>query len=359
MAVPMTGSDVESALELIESNGGIGAFELPEERETVQRWLFPRFPGATDDADMYLSRVGIGPNDTDVETIVSWMRVPRNVVGAVLLLSPPGTGKTALIEAARTHACESCKKHRKTGFDVECAESGGGCKVQEMTTVLCTPDHTQSSLFKVFVGEGKGDCINHGHVDSPLGSHVDTCEGGCTRSPFTLGPIPYAAKHGHWLYLDEVMRLDDGVVPILYPLADGRHILPEGNVDGSDMVIAPGFRLILSSNPLVRGASLPEPIASRCAGTTMHVETDAALLYDLGIDESIIGAWETMRAAGGFFPQIRELRVANYWLPIDETQAASALVPEHCPESEREAIRNTAVTYLGGDLGLDGRLVVK
>lgn len=335
MAKALTGDDVEDALRLIEENGGGGAFELPgDETEAVERYMYPRFHGATDDADFYLSRIGVGGHDTDVESVIAMLNAPRNIVGGVLLLSEPGTGKTALIEAAVTHM-------------------GTKKKPRLLTTVLCTPDHTQEKLFKVFVGEGKGDCVNHEHQPNK------ECEAGCVRAPFMLGPIPYAAKYGHVLYLDEVMRLEDGVVPILYPLADGRHELPEGNVDGTALEIHPDFRLVMSSNPMVRGASLPEPIASRCASTTITVETDAALLYDMGIDESIVECWSTLKEQGTFAPQIRELRVANYWLSIDITQAASALIPEHCPESERETVRNTVLSFLGGDLRADGRLVVR
>ncbi len=323
-----SGNDIESAIDIIDANGGSGEWETTlgaaDDGSTgVQRWNFPRFDGAEDAADMYMSRTGIGPYDTDVETVGAWLDAPRNVVGAVLLLSEPGTGKTALVEAVATHTD------------------------RPVTTVLCTPDHTKDSLFLRFVGEGKGDLIES--EDGATGE----------RSPYTLGPIPYAAKHGHLLYLDEVMLLMDGVKPVLYSLSDGRRFLPEGNVDGSPMEVHPNFRLIMSSNPLVRGASLPEPIASRCASTTLHVETDKAMLIDLGIDESVVAAWDGLGTQGLWRPQIREMRMADYWLNIDPAQAVSAFVPEHCPESQRKQIRDAVVSFLGGATQrADGRLVV-
>lgn len=312
MASVATGDDIESALEIIEANGGTGEWEAASETE-VERWLFPRFKGATDDADMYLSRVGLGPYDTDVETVAAWLAAPRNIVGATLLLGEPGCGKTALIEAAVTHA------------------------EREMTTVVCTPDHTRDSLFMKFVGEGLGD----------------------NGTAFTLGPVPYAALHGHTLYMDEFMLLVDGVKPLVYPLADGRRFLPEGNIDGSPIEVHPDFRLILSSNPMVRGASLPEPVGSRCASTTLTVETSAAMLRDLAIDEAIVQAWEALGTAGLWRPQIREMRVADYWLGVDPAQAVSAFLGEHAPESQRKAIRDTVVSQIGGQIRDDGRLVVK
>jgi hypothetical protein len=316
------GEDVESALDIIEKNGGTGEWEEARGEDAagaIQRWMFPRFEGATETADMYLSRTGLGPYDTDVETIIAWASAPRNMVGAINLVGDPGGGKTALAEAAATHSDDCLGLH----------------------THLCTPDDTRDSLFKNFVGEGKGDLL-------PSGEH----------SPYTMGPIPYAALNGLWLYLDEWMRLDEGVMPVLYPLADGRHFLPGGNVDGSPMEIHPNFRLILSSNPLVRGASMPEPMASRCASTTVTVETSAGLLRDLAIDESVVAAWEALGSQGLWRPAIRELRLADYWLPVDPAQSVSAFLPEHCPESQRKQIRDVVVTYLGGSIREDGRLVV-
>lgn len=351
MAIPgMTGADVDSAEALINANGGAGDYEEGAQPTPMQRWHFPRFPGAdtlgtcntkraghdgnhqkagkdstfgackkfqVDKGNMYLSRAGIGPNDTDVETLVSWLDLPRNLVGFILLLSEPGTGKTALIEAAVTHA------------------------ERELTTMLCTPDHTKDSLLLRFVGEEHGDLLPNGE-----------------RSPFTLGPLAHAAKYGHTFYGDEWMLLEDGVKPIFYSLADGRRYLPEGNVDGSPLEIHEDFRLVISSNPLVRGASLPEPMASRAASTTLTIETDAQMLRDLGIADDVVGAWEGLGAENLWRPQIREMRLADYWLPIDLDQAVSAFLPEHCPESQRKAVRDLVVTYLGGDIREDGRLVV-
>jgi hypothetical protein len=341
----LNGEEVD---DIINQNGGSGDFEIDDDGAKVERWVFPRFLGAeslgtctvkshegnhqktdgckkfkVDKGNLYLSRTGIGPNDTDVETLVSWLQAPRNLVGFILLLSLPGTGKTALIESAATHLAYVTGEPR------------------EMMTVLCTPDHTKDSLLLRFVGEGHGDLLPNGE-----------------RSPFTLGPLAYAAKHGLIFYADEFMLLDDGVKPIFYSLADGRHYLPEGNVDGSPLEIHENFRLVISSNPLVRGASLPEPMASRAASTTLTIETNGAMLRDLNIDEAIVSAWEALGVQGLWRPQIREMRMADYWLEIDVNQAISAFLPEHCPESQRSDVRACVEQFLGGNIRPDGRLVV-
>lgn len=313
------GDDIEDALSIIENNGGSGEWEVADDSAAgqVQRWLFARFDGAEDPGHMYLSRVGLGPYDTDVETIAAWLAADRTLVGMILVVGEPGCGKTALIEAAACHADRTLVTH------------------------LCTPDDTRESLFLRFVGEGNGEPGANGQP-----------------TPFVMGPVPYAAKTGAILYMDEGMLLPDGVKPVLYELADGRRYLSGGNIDGSPLEVHEDFRLIISSNPLVRGASLPEPIGSRAAGTTITVETSAAMLRDLAIDESIVAAWEALGAAGLWRPQIREMRVADYWLTVDPAQSVSAFLPEHAPESQREAIRNTVVSFLGGQTRNDGRLVV-
>lgn len=331
-----TGDEIDSALEIIEANGGVGEWEA-ENTAPTPRWEFPRFHGATEPADMYLSRAGLGPYDTDVEMVGAWLEAPRNIVGGIFIEGEPGGGKTALAESTVTHLARPCKKHGNTGYSIECHAAGKGCTPRPMLTHLCTPDDTRETLMLRFVGEGKG--IN--------------------GTPYELGPLAYAAIHGYIFYADEFLLTSDAVKPVYYECMDGRRFLSGANVDGTAAEFHPDFRMIISSNPLVRGASLPEPIGSRVAGTSITVETDASLLRDLGLDEGVVAAWEAVVTLGGWHPQVRELRVADYWLPIDAGQAVSAFVPPHCPESQRKAIRDTAVGFLGGNIREDGRLVVR
>jgi hypothetical protein len=344
-----TGDDIESALEIIEANGGSGEWEESENNAgQIPRWLFPRFEGADkfgtcsdangdvpdghegnhdqtgdcgenfapDMGNMYLSRTGTTGYDTDVETVCGWLSAPRNVVGGVMLLGEPGGGKTALAQAAATH---------------------GDWEFHPLTA---TPDHTKDDLMRRFVGEGKG-------IDG---------------TAFEYGPLAQAVIDAQTkrvvLGIDEFWLYVDGVKPLFYSLLDGGHWLPEAGIDGSALAIPPTLRVIITANPQVRGASLPEPIGSRFAGSTLTIETSAAMLRDLAIDESVVAAWEALGTAGLWRPQIREMRVADYWLQQNPAQSVSAFLGEHCPESQREQIRNTVVSYLGGQIRNDGRLVV-
>jgi len=332
---PTTGDDIDSALDIIEQNGGTGEWEQPAPAEVIPRWLFPRFPGAdergtcdvhegvhpeddecldyvADTADLYLSRSGLGPYDTDVETIAGWLEAPRNRVGGIMLLGEPGSGKSALAQAACTHAD------------------------RRYTMLTATPDDTKDSLRMRFVGEGKGD----------------------DGTAFAKSSLVRAAEMGWTVIVDEFMLYMDGVKPLFYPLLDGSHWFPEANIDGTDLAIHPEFRVIVTANPLVRGASLPEPVASRFASTTITVDTSAQMLRDLSIDEAVVQAWEALGTANLWRPQIREMRMADYWLGVDPVQAVSAFLGEHAPESQRKAIRDTVVAQLGGNIREDGRLVV-
>lgn len=106
MTSTLDGDSIASALDIIDLNGGLGEWETGVTETTTARWLFPRTPGAEnigrcsaksaahkrthqkntkcadfnpDPGGMYLSRTGLGPYDTDVETIAAWLDAPRNV----------------------------------------------------------------------------------------------------------------------------------------------------------------------------------------------------------------------------------------------------------------------------------------
>ena len=58
--------DVDAALESITDHGGDGEWETSPDAPEVERWNFPRFEGAEDEGDLYLSRAGVGPHASDV-----------------------------------------------------------------------------------------------------------------------------------------------------------------------------------------------------------------------------------------------------------------------------------------------------
>lgn len=103
MSSNLTLDDIQNAFDIIDENGGLGSWEEGTQTSSAERWEFPRFPGADklgkcstkahgvkgnheeiksckgwapDGATLYLSRSGLGPYDSDVETICAWLDAP-------------------------------------------------------------------------------------------------------------------------------------------------------------------------------------------------------------------------------------------------------------------------------------------
>jgi nitric oxide reductase NorQ protein len=212
----------------------------------------------------------------------------------VLLAGEPGSGKTALAEAA----------------------------FPDLIAVQCHRDMTVAHL---------------------LGTHLPT-EGGGWR--WADGPLTEAARTGRPLYLDEVNAMPMDVSTVLHSAMDGRgSIRIDDRPDSPPVCAADGFYVLGSYNPeTLAGRRLSEALLSRFS-VQVTVSTDFDAARSLGVPEELVTIAENLdvksrsdRADGGrgvWVPQMRELlaarRLADAGLGLDF--AACSLISQ-CPWPE-------------------------
>jgi len=251
------------------------------------------------DGREYITRA-LGGYDDDV----AGLRELRKMGKHILLLGEPGCGKTALIQAAFPDAENEIGHDKLTAFDM-----------------LHRPRPMPDGTIK-----------------------------------FDPAPLSRAAIRGVGFYLDETMRLNADAMTPLFSAMDGRGFIVSGNQDQTDLKIKPGFIVIGASNPLVRGAFLPDAIASRFHILT--VETSEDLLVKMSIDERLLVAWRNLTAMDGgetWRPSIRDMRSAQSFIDVGNMpQAAYALTGWRVPARDRSTVAGVVAPLLGvrvSDLG--------
>lgn len=251
---------------------------------------------------VYISR-RLAPFEDDVQGLRALCEFPgthRNQKH-VMLVGEPGTGKTALVNAAFPDAITIIMNSRTTA--------------QQLTMTAYIDPDTQRP------------------VQGP-------------------GPLVRAATAGVPLYVDEMMLASPDALTPLYAAMDGRGWLFGANPDGTDVEIQPGFCVIGSSNPLVRGAFLPDAIASRFR--ILNVETSEELMVALGIDATLRTIWKNIRQdPNSWYPSVRTLLAAQREMEFADEhgftyhQVWAALTGIQIPAKDREKVSSTVAKMLG------------
>lgn len=247
----------------------------------------------------YLTRA-LGGYDNDVIGLRDLAAMGKHI----LLLSEPGAGKTALVQVAFPNAENEIGHSKLTAWDM-----------------LWRPR------------------------PMPDGTII-----------FDPSPLNRAVQGGHPFYMDEIMRASEDSMTPLFSAMDGRGFIVGGNLDGTDMPVKKGFIVVGASNPLVRGAFLPDAIASRFHILT--IETSEDLLKRLDLDERLLVAWKNLGAMDGgetWKPSIREMLAAQDFIDADNmAQAAYALTGWRVPARDRAIVAGVIAPLLGvrvSDLG--------
>lgn len=254
------------------------------EKVVVEKRLFDKV-FTRPNGDAYYGRK-IGDHE-DVDVLTSAREHGENV----LLFGPPGTGKTALVEAA----------------------------YHDVVTILGTAETEVAD----FVGS---------YTQRPGEGFV-----------WVDGPLIEAMEGGKALLVDEIGLVDPKVLSILYSVMDGRGALKvTQNPDRGTVHAKDGFYVIAATNPHAPGVQLSEALISRFT-IQVEVDSDYELALHLKVSRKIVSAAQNMdrrRRTGDMLwaPQLRELFAFKRNEAIFGTSFAARSLVAGAPEIDRDTV---------------------
>ena len=245
--------------------------------------------------DLYYGRKW-GDN-VDVEVL----RKAREANQFVMLYGVPGTGKTAMVEAAFP---------------------------DELYTILGSGDTEVSDL----VG---------GYVQTPSGG-FEWVDGVLTRS----------AEEGKVLLIDEIGLIDPKVLSVVYGLMDGRReLVVTANPERGTVKAKEGFYVVSATNPNVAGVRLSEALLSRFA-VQVEMTTDWGLAKKLGVPQSAVVASQNLskkveNGETSWSPQMRELLAFRDLAKLFGTKWAVQNLLASAPEIDRPVASDVFTRVFG------------
>jgi nitric oxide reductase NorQ protein len=250
------------------------------------------------------------PRELGGKTDIERLHELRGRFIPALLAGPPGTGKTALVEAA---------------FG------------QELFVV--TGDENTS-------------------VDDFMGQWSPT--GKADEYTWVDGPLVDAMKAGGVLFIDDATLISPKVLAAVYPAMDGRGevVVKDHMVNGKREVVkaAPGFYVAAAHNPGVHGAILTDAMSSRFIAQ-IYVETDMELAATLGVPEKMLKLVRNLRTerdkndSGLWIPQLREQLAFRDIAKVMGEEAAAANLLGVTPEGpDRDVVASKMRVIWGRDI---------
>lgn len=233
---------------------------------------------------------------------VEMLREARRCDMPVLMYSGPGTGKTAMFEAAFT----------MDGF---------------------------------YYVPGTGDT----EVSDFVGSYVPTPGGGFL---WVDGPLVMAMEAGLPLLVDEIALIDTRVMAVVYSVMDGRGKLKvTANPERLEVEAKPGFIVMGACNPNAPGARMSEALVSRFP-IQVEVGVDFTLMRKMGVPAKFVTVAQNLKKKYdsreiSWYPAIREMLAFKKLADMLGEDTALANVVSSAPEIDRPQVADALTRGYG------------